>query len=300
MTRELTRSFDSTAPNRRLITQFNHLRSTYPSLQDGFNLVQWGNWTYRIELPGSNGTQTEIGWWSVTRAALQTIQDFGDSPRSDQVWLLYTNENATKSYEFECDGKLWISSPYTGGTNVRNLFYPFENYTLEDSQSSYYNDSKAPWRGCLRKLSLDAYGFKALVPVVAWTQPPPMLTKFEPGHDFRIRAEAEDSNSTVVEIAFEFSVPMSCEGVTGGFSLKMSSAGLGSTPSLDEESVQCSTLENSRTAALSGLSPSAWRWSARLRDVPDGILQLILTNVTTAEGEHTNVRSIPTLPPSFP
>ncbi|KZV90231.1 glycoside hydrolase family 13 and glycosyltransferase family 5 protein [Exidia glandulosa HHB12029] len=281
--------FDPTTPNRRLLTQFNYLRSTYPALQDGFNLVQWGNWTHRDELPGSNGTQTELGWWSVTRSALSTIQKFEDSPRSDQVWLLYTNENATHSYEFECDSKLWISSPYTGGTKVRNLFHPFENYTLEDSRSSYYNDSKAPWRGCLPQLSLDAYSFKALVPADAWSPPPPMLTKFEPGHDFRIRAEEGDSNATVVEIAFEFSVPMSCDGVTGGFSMQMFSSGVGGNPSLDQDSVLCTTIENPRKPELPGLAPSAWRWTAKLRDVPDGILQLILTNVTTAEGAHTNI-----------
>lgn len=278
-----------TLPNRRLIAQFHYLRSRYPALQDGFNLVQWGNWTYRIELPGSNGTQTEIGWWSVTRAELPTIQRFDEGPLSEQVWLLYTNENTTKSYEFRCDSKLWISSPYMGGTKVRNLFYPHETYTLEDSQSSYNNDSRAPWRGCLRQLSLDPYGFKALVPEDSWSSPLPMMTKFEPGHDFRIRAEQGDSNGTAIDIAFEFNVPMSCDGVTGGFSVQMSSSGFGGVPKLDAASIKCGDVESAPAPELSGLSPSVWRWSATLRDVPDGILQLILTNVTTSEGRHTNI-----------
>ena len=42
--------------------------------QDGSNLVQCGNWTYYIALPGSNDVQTEMSVWSVSRTPIQDIQ----------------------------------------------------------------------------------------------------------------------------------------------------------------------------------------------------------------------------------
>src|SRR5882762_5918317 len=37
--------FDPTASTRRMMTHFLYLRTVYNALQDGFNLVQRGNWT---------------------------------------------------------------------------------------------------------------------------------------------------------------------------------------------------------------------------------------------------------------
>jgi hypothetical protein len=37
--------FDPTADSRRMFAHFLYLRTVYSSLQDGFNLVQRGNWT---------------------------------------------------------------------------------------------------------------------------------------------------------------------------------------------------------------------------------------------------------------
>src|SRR5258708_12847628 len=89
--------FDPSAPPRRLMSRFNQLRTLYPSLQDGFNLVQWGNKTYHIQLPGSNQTTTEMGLWYVSRSALPAVQNF-TRPMSEQVWLMYTNKTKTVQY----------------------------------------------------------------------------------------------------------------------------------------------------------------------------------------------------------
>lgn len=69
---------------------------------------------------------------------------------------------------------------------MRNLLPPFENYTLQASGELYYNNSKAPWQGCLPKVSMDLIGFKILVPSTIWVALAPALTKFTSGHDARV------------------------------------------------------------------------------------------------------------------
>lgn len=115
---------DPTAQNKRVIKHFHDMRERYPSLQDGLNLVQFGSWTHLEQLPGSNNTPTELGLYSAARSPIPKVQDFTGLDRTTQVWLLYTNENLTQTYEYECDSDDWISSPFPGQTTVRNLVYP--------------------------------------------------------------------------------------------------------------------------------------------------------------------------------
>ncbi|KAI0322220.1 glycoside hydrolase family 13 and glycosyltransferase family 5 domain-containing protein [Amylostereum chailletii] len=275
--------FDPTADSRRMMSHLLYLRTVYSALQDGFNLVQRGNWTYLIDRPGSNGTATEMGLWSISRAGINGVQNL-TGQHTDQVWMLYTNENSTKSYTFDCKSDSWISSPYMSGVVVRNLFAPFENYTLQDSLSSYYVNGTAPWQGCLHSVTMDPYGFKALVPIDEWVAPRPALTKFSPGHDARISSE---NGTTSVDIRFEFNTAMSCTGVTKALSLNMSSSGHGSAPSVDSNSVQCGTVDNANTPLLPGDQASAWYWQVTLQNVPDGILSLTLDKPSNNAGTQT-------------
>jgi len=48
--------FDPTADLRRLFKQFFDLRATYGVLNDGFSLLQHGNWTHEVFLSFSNGS----------------------------------------------------------------------------------------------------------------------------------------------------------------------------------------------------------------------------------------------------
>jgi alpha-1,3-glucan synthase len=164
---------------------------------------------------------------------------------------------------------------------VKNIFAPYEEYTLQESLSSFNNDSKAPYFGCLNSVTMDPFGFKLLVPAIDWVPPPPMATKFTPGHDARIL-----SNSTTVSIAFEFNTAMSCDGVTNAITLNMASSGKGGTPTIGN--VQCGTT-NGQTGRLPGAPVSAWYLSATLTNVPDGILEIVVTNAPSANGVSTNV-----------
>jgi alpha-1,3-glucan synthase len=275
--------FDPTAESRRLFAQFYYMRTVYGALQDGFDLVQRGNWTYQIQRPGSNGTATEMGLWTVSRAAIATTQTLNGT-YNDQVWLLYMNENSTTTYSYDCMEALWISSPYESGIVIQNLFAPYEQYTLTDSQSSYYNNGTAPWQGCLPNITMDPFGFKAFVPVNEWVPPPPQLTKFIPGHDARIQAEAGDANATTLDITLEFNVAMSCDGVTNALTFNMSSSGKGGIPTIQQSSIQCGTVNNPDPPMITAAGTSAWSWSATLQDMPDGILSISLNNPPAATG----------------
>ncbi|PFH54317.1 glycosyltransferase family 5 protein [Amanita thiersii Skay4041] len=284
--------FDPTTDSRRLFAQFHYLRRVYGALQDGFNLVQRGNWTYLIQRPGSNNTATEIGLWSVSRAAIEHVQTLGGTYQ-DQVWLIYTNENATRAHEYDCLGPMWISSPYQSGTTVRNLFYPYETYTLQDSRSSYFNNGRAPWYGCLPRITLDAFGFKALVPENIWVPPLPALTRFIPGHDDRLLANTGDSNATTVDISLEFNVAMDCDSVTNSISLSMSSSSKGSNPTINN--VRCTNIDNPERPKIPGGSVSTWAWSATLQNFPDGVLTITVNkpssgNQTTEATDHLLLR----------
>lgn len=280
--------FDPTTDMRRLMKQFLYLRSTYSALQDGWDLVQRGNWTFDIQRPGSNGTVSEIGLYSVSRAGIQGVQNFTGN-YTDQVWLLYSNMNATNTWAFDCLSSLWISSPYQSGTTVQNLLAPFEQYTLEVSGSSYYNNGAAPWYGCLSNITMDPYGMKVLVPTTEWVPPLPMLTRFLPGHDARITALPGDPNSTTINIVLEFDTTMLCTSVTNSISFNMSSSGIGGPPTLDANSVACNPVTNPVITGVVGAPPSAFSWSATLTNVPDGILDIIVNNPSSSAGTSTGV-----------
>jgi hypothetical protein len=82
------------------------LRANYPVLNDGFSLVQHGNWTHEDFLPFSNGSATERGLWSVSRGGLTPLQNF---TLNDTVWFLYTNENTTITHSGNCTTDTGIS-----------------------------------------------------------------------------------------------------------------------------------------------------------------------------------------------
>ena len=275
--------FDPTTDSRLLFSQFNYLRTVYGSLQDGFGLIQRGNWTSWIQQPGSNNIETEMGLWSVSRAPIPDSQTVGGRFQ-DQVWMLYTNEDSMKTYNFDCKSSNWISSPYVSGTVVKNAFAPYEEYTLQDSLSSYFNDSHAPYDGCLDNVSMDPLGFKLLLPVAQWVPPPPMVTKFTPGHDARLLSTP--GNSSSVDVVLEFNTAMSCVGVTAAISLNMGSSGKGAAPSI--ENVSCDAT-NGQTGRLPSAPVSTWYWSATLSNVPDGILELIVAKPPNAAGVSTTM-----------
>ncbi|KAF4623027.1 hypothetical protein D9613_002379 [Agrocybe pediades] len=278
--------FDPTTDSRLLFAQFNYLRRNYGALQDGFGLDSQGKWTYTIQLPESKGIPTEMGLWSVSRSILMDIQE-NITGLQTPVYMLFTNENRTRSYTMNCratNGEVPMLTPYASGTTVRNLFSPYETITLQDSGQALVGGDEGTTgnRGCIPTITMEPYSFKAFVPTAQWIQPLPVVTGFVPGHDARLRANPSDSNSTSVDISFEFNVAMSCDGVTGSLTLNM--AGKGSAmPAV--ANVKCGAVSSSaNNSPLSATPQSAWAWSATLVNFPDGVLEIVLNSPAAQTG----------------
>lgn len=264
--------FDPTAEGKRLVKRMHELRFLYPSLQDGLSLDKLGNWTHWIQLPGSNKTQTELGLWSVQRAPLefQLRTDEFNSQDNQKVWLLYTNENATITYEQDCSAEEGMRAPFQAPVTVRNLFYPYESYALSDSNKAYNEDGKAPWRGCLPKIDMKPFEFKALVPENQWIEPSPSLTKFVPGHDARILS---DPNDNTLRIRLEYDREMNCESVTNAITITGSWIGSDLKPELAGTPV-CQSFDSTDPTEINEIGPSVWFWEGVINNAPDGIYDI--------------------------
>ena len=278
---------DPTAEVRRYLQTMYYMRDNYPSLQDGFVLQRFSNHTQNIYLPGSNNTPTEIGMWSVARSPLPETQDFSKlTPAGNtSVWLLYTNINVDVSYTFNCaDSNNALLAPYVGGETVKNLFWPYEEYTLRTSSKEFYNNGSAPFFGCLDTMEMNAYSFKALVPKDKWVEMYPVVTAFSPGHDARILSENAAPNGAIsIPLEFKFSQNMSCEAVAKGLTIS-STTEMGVIPSIQTGSVSCSQLSPPESPKYIGALGSSWVWQGTLENVHDGVHQLTLTNVSNAAG----------------
>ena len=277
--------FDPTADLRRLFKQFFDLRANYRALNDGFSLVQHANWTHQDFLPFSNGPVTERGLWSVSRSGISPLQNL---TLDDTVWFLYTNENITASYSGNCTTDAGIGGPYSSDTVVRNLFYPFENYTLGASDRPFF-DGKA--FGCIESITLQPYDFKALVPAKNWVAPIPALTKSTPGHDARIEVTDGSPNPNSIDVQIEFSDLMDCGDVTQSLNFTLASSGKGSTPSVKSDSVECLAIPdaNIKPASILGATVSKWYWKATIDNVADGILTITINNPQSQNGVGTGV-----------
>ena len=291
--------FDPTAEALRGLRAQHFLRRQYPSILDGFGLTQLGNWTEYIYLPGSNGTGTELGMWSISRAPVNRQQGTApfntDGVVSQVVWLLYTNENHTTTHEYDCGRDGWISSPYTGGTTVRNLFYPYENYTLSDSLDSFNDDGAAPYRGCLPRVEFRPWEYKTLVPVAQWAQSPPGMSRFTPGHDARVPSPT----SGTIDIVIEYDQPMDCESLRAAMTIGDYSGTASGTPQLSRG--DCLTIPDDQIVVpeLVSVAPSRWRWSGQITGAGDGIYEIVIgpvasqasATLTTMGTDHLMVRA---------
>jgi alpha-1,3-glucan synthase len=285
---------DPSSEVRNLHKNMYFIRETYPSANDGFVLQKLSNHTQDIYLVGSNGTPTEIGMWSVARSPLNVAQDFSkiNAAGNLTVWLLYTNMDVDVQYTFDCsDPNNALLAPYFGGTTVRNLFYPFEEYTLTASSVEFYNNGSAPFFGCLGTLELNSWTFKAFVPTENWIEMYPSVTSFSPGHDTRIMING--SSPITIPIEFKFSQNMSCNSITNGLSI-VSTTENGQTANIQQGSITCGQISPPEDPTYFGGLGSFSFWSATLENVYDGVHKLTLTNVSNA-GSTDSTRVIPTI-----
>ena len=281
---------DPTSPVRNIIKSMYQMREQYPVLNDGYFLQQLSNQTRDIYLPGSDGVATETGMWSTVRGIFEGVQDLSGQGKGNQaVWLVYQNDNATITYQFDCkDNASALISPFDANTTVKNLFAPFDEYTLEASPVKLGLDNSTKHNGCLSELDLPAWGFKALVPKANWVGPAPMLTKFIPGHDARVQSTVAPGKQESLAFELHFSTPMDCESVTKTLTINSTTED-DSNARLDSGSVQCLTVTNVDPAQFVGGVPTAWTFKANLVNVSNGIHSVMVNNVTSGNGtNYTN------------
>ncbi|EXJ79989.1 alpha-1,3-glucan synthase [Capronia epimyces CBS 606.96] len=285
---------DPSHPVRNIIHHMNQLREQYPVLQDGFFLQQLSNQTEHIQLPGSGHVKTETGMWSVMRSGFPGVQDLSATGAGNlQIWLLYSNANTTRSYTFDCNNNATdlnttsLIAPYDAGTTVKNLFYPYDEHTLDDSVHSLGINGSTEPNGCLSGLQMQAYDFRAYVPLAQWVGPKPMITKFSPGHDVRLESKVSANETERVDIEIQFSVDMDCDSVTNSIVFN-STTETGDAPTIDQHSIQCGNLSSPQTPPYVGAISSTWSWSATLEGVANGIHAISVRNASSVSGEVTD------------
>lgn len=272
---------DPSHPVRNIIKSMYRLRQQYRVLNDGYLLQSLSNQTHEVILPGSNGTATETGMWSVMRNTFPGVQNFttGKQP----VWLVYQNDNRTVKYSFDCSSNdSSLVALFDAGTTVKNLLAPYEEYALKQGPKKLGIDFSEKFNGCLDQLELEPWAYKAFVPKEAWIAPQPMVTKFSPGHDARILSDGKGT----VDIEIQFSEAMDCNQITKNLLITSTTEG-GQTAQLDAASVSCSNFTAGKPRYV-GEIQSTFSLKAKLSNVNDGIHSIAVRNASTVDGRLTD------------
>jgi len=273
---------DPSHPVYTVLKQMFELRQRYPVLNDGWTLNELSSQTFNYTLPGSFGVPTETGLWSVYRGRMENVQDLSDQGTygNQGVWLLYTNYNGSRTFTGDCSSANdAIVAPFDAGTTVKNLFYPFDEWSLTNSSQQMGIEGSEQINGCLQEVNMTLYGWKAFVPIDAWSMPSPVITAFSPGHDARILSNTSADEAGSVHIEVRFSDLMDCDSFKNALTVN-STTESGKQASVDTNSLECLTVDPQFEAYYYGPSPSIWRVRATLNDVYDGVHVINVNNVT--------------------
>lgn len=267
-------------PVHNIIKRMFELRRHFPTLNDGYYLETLSNHTQDIYLKGSDGTPSPFGIWSIYRSTLDGVQDLAGNGQGNQgVWLVYSNLNETKDYSFDCQNEtLSLVSAFGANVTVKNLFYPYDEHTLDNSTTS---------AGCLPNLSMPPYGFKAFVPVENFVAPTPVITGVVPSHDSRIVADVELGQQQNISIEIHFSTAMDCTSVIDSLTINSTTQD-GITAQVATDTVSCGSVEQNTTAFYVGEVATTWRFSADLENVSHGIHTFTVNNASAENGSATN------------
>ncbi|KGO47515.1 Glycosyl transferase, family 1 [Penicillium expansum] len=273
---------DPSHPVRNIMKQMYHLREQFPVLNDGYSLGNLSKRTDYVYYPGSNGTATETGMWSIYRDVNTQVQDLGSDANNQPVWLVYQNLNDTRTYTFDCSStnpNKTLTSPFASGVTVKNLFYPYDEVKLIDGARTLGFNGSKELNGCVESLKMKAYEFRAYVPIARHKTPRPMITKFTPGHDYPIRSTVAPNLPEKVEVEIYFSEEMDCDSITEGITFN-SSTEIGKTPVLSSSNVKCTNITSMLQTNWTAEIPSVWKWTANLTGVYNGVHKMTLTNAS--------------------
>jgi alpha-1,3-glucan synthase len=275
---------DPSHPVRNIIKHMYHLREKYAVLNDGWYLQSLSNQTHIVQHHDSGNSTTETGIWSVLRSEFKGAQDLSSAAvRGNQsVWLVYHNDNKTVTYNFDCSSsKKGLIAAFGEGTRVKNLFFPHEEITLGTSPSSTGLTTPGH-NGCIEELTMKAYEFKAYVPKDKFVGPPPMITRFLPGHDARVLSNEAAGKQDSIEFEIGFSAKMNCDRLTASIKINSTTEDR-RRPTIQSDSVQCSSLSTSDQPSFVAGFPTIWTWKAKLVHVSNGVHSITVFNATGAD-----------------
>ena len=275
---------DPSHPIRNIIKHMFQMRKDYPVLNDGYSVVKLSNQTREVQYPGSNGTATELGMWSVLRDRVAKVQDLGSESDNQPVWLVYHNVNKTVDYKFDCKSNhSALISAFTHGTTVKNLFYPHDEYELLGGPKALHLNGSNATNGCLDHLKFKPFEFKAFVNKDSFHGPRPMITQIKPGHDVPQVSKVGPNESEDLDVSIYFSEKMDCDGVTKSISFQSTTHQAGKKPSVLKGSVDCKAVSPGKTN-WTGQIPNAWVWSAKLTGVYNGVHRMTVKNAASSSG----------------
>ena len=273
---------DPSAPVRNIFRHMFALRDAFPVLEHGWLLESLAKNTTKVFLNGST-TATEFGIWSVARGMFTAVQPEKDAP----VWLVYHNRPDRTTYESNCrDMAAAFVSPFDAGSEVRNLFSRETAIKLETSVRKNNFTGTGKSAGCLSKITLEPYEFRAYVQTKSWVQPAPMITRFEPGHDFHL--DSTHAEGVIDGIAIEFNVEIDCDAVSKALSAVVTTDGMTDAATLKFGKISCKAITPAQEIPYVGAIQSAWRVETRLVNVPDGIVKITVGKVASKQGTSTN------------
>ena len=141
-------------------------------------------------------------------------------------------------------------------------------------------------------MTLPAYGFKAFVPIKKWLRPSPVITKFNPGHDYRILSTTGPGEQQNVSIELYFSDEMDCNQLRNAISVTSTTETEIAPPFQNAvcENVNDTTARVSEyTGPVTNQIPALWKISGNPVNVSDGVHLVDIVNVTNqARNASTN------------
>ncbi|KAL8725521.1 MAG: hypothetical protein Q9166_007307 [cf. Caloplaca sp. 2 TL-2023] len=277
---------DPSHPVRNVLKRMYELRRQFPTLNDGYNLITLSNRTYDIYLPGSKGLASPHGIWSVYRGRTEGVQDFTGVGQGNQgVWFIYQNENRTVDYHFDCKSSNRseaLIAAFPTNTVIKNLFYPYEELTLEPSTFTYGLEGSTELNGCLSTLQMAPWDYKAFVPKARWLTPAPTITRVIPGHDSRLESSVGYGDSETVPIQIRFSSEMDCDSIAEALIVD-STTEKHQIAQLNKSSVSC-VLANTDAPKHIGEIPTTFIFNADIINVYNGVHTYTVNNATTKDG----------------
>lgn len=268
---------------RNIIKRHYELRDQYAVLNDGAYLETLFSQTEDVYLPGSMGMPSPTGIWSIYRGRFPQIQDFSEAgPLGNQgVWIIYYNGNKTKDYTFDCQSASGaLIAPFPAGTIVKNLFFPYEEYTLQGSTVRLGIENSTQSNGCLDRMEMLPWSYKLLVPKDKFAAPRPTITRVVPGHDMRLVSQVPDGEPQTLAIEVHFSSEMSCDSVVRSFSINSTTAN-GQVARLNTSSVLCSLVNPNREQEYVGRVATMWVMKGELENLYNGIHVYTINNAST-------------------